>query len=498
MFNITREQFNKLSHTYNLIPVYREYMVDTETPASLFLKIKRRKKPVFLLESIEGPRGLSRYSIIGIDYSREVSFSRGVFTVKDKKGNGWTKNTDRPMDFLKGIMGKIKVYGDPGLGHFIGGLVGYISYDMVSYFEKIPLAGKAEFPEMLFYSTNLVIVFDHYNNTMKIIATLSTGEGLSSYEAYCRSTNMIEALEEDIYNSKAMPGLVSQMNRAVDDISFESNFDRHEFLEAVEKAKGYINSGDAFQVVLSQRFGIKTGARDFDIYRQLRTTNPSPYMFFMDFENFKLIGSSPEPLVKVKGDKILTCPIAGTRRRGRDESDDKAIAEELLGDEKERAEHNMLVDLARNDLGRVSEYGSVEVKKYMDVGKYSHVMHLVSVVEGKLMAGKDVFDALRSVFPAGTLSGAPKVRAMQIISELENQRRGPYGGAVGYFGYEGSMDFCITIRTALLKGGTAYVQAGAGIVYDSVAENEYEETVNKAGALFRSIKMSGIRGGIRC
>jgi len=362
MFNISREQFNKLSYNYNLIPVYRQYMVDTETPASLFLKIRMRQNPVFLLESIEGPRGLSRYSIIGIDYSRAISFCRGIFTVKDKQGKEWKKKTDQPLDCLKNLMGKIRVYRDPGLGHFIGGLVGYISYDVVRYFENIPIGGVSEFPDMLFYSTNLVIVFDHYNNTMKIIATIYTGEGLSSQEAYSKSVNLIEALEEGIFSSGNMPNLMSQMVQDEGDTDFKSNFTKEGFMDAVEKAKKYINCGDAFQIVLSQRFSIQTDTGDFEIYRSLRTTNPSPYMFFMDFGDFKLIGSSPEPLVKVSGNMILTCPIAGTRRRGKDEIQDRAIAQELLGDQKERAEHNMLVDLARNDMGRVSEYGSVKVK----------------------------------------------------------------------------------------------------------------------------------------
>ncbi len=498
MFNISKKQFKKLSYIYNLIPVYREYMVDTETPASLFLKIEEKQNPVFILESVEGPRGLSRYSIIGIDYSRAVSFCKGIFTVKDKQGIGWEKKTGQPLDCLRELMRKINPYNDSGLSHFIGGFVGYISYDMVNCFERIPLGQDSEFPEMLLYSTNLVIVFDHYNNTMKIIATLLIGEELNSDQAYARSTNLIQALENDIFSSKSAPNLVSQIAQDIGEIDYNSNFTRQGFLSAVEKAKRHINKGDAFQIVLSQRFAIKANTRSFDIYRSLRTTNPSPYMFFMDFEGFKLIGSSPEPLVKVSGSTILTCPIAGTRERGHDEGMDTALAKDLLCDKKERAEHNMLVDLARNDLGRVSEYGSVKVKRYMEVEKYSHVMHLVSLVEGKLSAGKDVFDVLKSVFPAGTLSGAPKVRAMQIIAELENQNRGPYGGAVGYFGYEGNMDFCITIRTAILKGSMAYVQAGAGIVYDSIAEKEYEETVNKARALFRSINMSTKKGGARC
>ncbi len=498
MFNISKKQFKKIYDNYNLIPVYRQYMLDTETPASLFLKIRKRQKPVFLLESVDGPRGLSRYSIIGIDYSRKISFSEGIFKIKDREGNEYQQKTSRPLDCLRDLAGKIKAYNDPGLGHFIGGFVGYISYDMAGYFENISLGHDPEFPEMILYSTSLVIVFDHYNNTMKIIATIPSDERSSSGQAYERSAGLILGLEDDIFNSKSVPSRLSQVTRDIEAVDFQSNFSRQDFLEAVEKAKGYINRGDAFQIVLSQRFRIKTDTRDFDIYRSLRTTNPSPYMFFMDFENFKLIGASPEPLVKVRADTILTCPIAGTRKRGNDPAEDELMAQGLLADKKERAEHNMLVDLARNDLGRVSEYGSIKVKKYMEVEKYSHVMHLVSLVEGKLMAKKDVFDALRSVFPAGTLSGAPKVKAIQIIDELENQRRGPYGGAVGYFGYEGNMDFCITIRTAILKEGSAYVQAGAGIVYDSVAEKEYEETLNKAQALFRSINMSGKKGGVRC
>ncbi len=498
MFNISKKQFHQLSSHYNLIPVYKEYIVDTETPASLFLKIEKKQKPVFLLESIEGPRGLSRYSIIGIDYSKKLSFLDGIFQVKQQQRVSEKTKTRQPLDYLRTLMGTIKAYQDPGLDHFIGGLVGYISYDTVRYFEPIPIIPGTEFPELVLYATSLVIVFDHYNNTMKIIATLLIDGQLNSSKAYRESLKMIEGLEQDLFSSNGMPNLVSHRLQHTGDLDFESNTTKQEYLSAVEKAKGYINSGDAFQIVLSQRFGIKTNTRPFDIYRSLRTTNPSPYMFFMDFGDFKIIGSSPEPLVKVTGKKILTCPIAGTRKRGADQTQDEAIAAELLTDKKEKAEHNMLVDLARNDLGRVSAYGTVKVNRYMDVEKYSHVMHLVSSVEGKLKPNKDVFDALKSVFPAGTLSGAPKVRAMQIIRELEKNNRGPYGGAVGYFGYENNMDFCITIRTAILQRGTAYVQAGAGIVYDSVPDKEYEETVNKASALFRSINQCSRKGTIKC
>ncbi|MFO7928757.1 MAG: anthranilate synthase component I [Candidatus Humimicrobiaceae bacterium] len=493
MFNLNEKQYKKLRNKYSLIPLCREYMVDTETPASLFLKIKKSRNNIFLLESIEGLKGLSRYSIIGVDFSHAIEFSSGTFCIEEKGGNKHITQTREPLKSLKEFMDNISVYKDSSLSHFVGGAVGYLSYDLVNYFESIPLPqASPKYPEMLFYLTETIVVFDHFLNIMKIISTASRGSPEASYEA---SADNIQRLEDIIFNTRNISNgkNIISADRAPKVEGFESNFTRNNFISSVKKAKKYITSGDTFQIVLSQKFSINTDIDPFSIYRGLRTTNPSPYMYFLDFGEFKIIGSSPEPLIKIKDGHVLTCPIAGTRKRGENDEEDKALVEDLLADKKEKAEHNMLVDLARNDLGRVCSYGSVKLKSYMDIEKYSHVIHLVSRVEGKLSKDRSIYDALMSVFPAGTLTGAPKVRAMQIISELEPERRGPYGGAVGYFGYDGSLDSCITIRTAIMNSNKIYIQAGAGIVFDSVAEHEYQETINKANALFKAITLA--KGG---
>ncbi|MBN2073454.1 MAG: anthranilate synthase component I family protein, partial [Actinobacteria bacterium] len=342
------------------------------------------------------------------------------------------------------------------------------------------------------YLTDLVVIFDHLLNRVRIVATVKIGNGMPAGKAYDLSVEMIEDLEEKMMENNAPvsgSGIYSPGDKILPKFEFDSNFKKEDFLGAVEKSKFYITRGDAFQVVLSQRFSVGSYEEPLGIYRALRSINPSPYMYFFNFGDFYVAGASPEPLIKIDGKKVFTCPIAGTRERGATPAEEEVLMKSLLNDRKEIAEHNMLVDLARNDLGRVCRYGSVEVKKYMDIEKYSHVMHLVSRVEGVLNDRSSIYDALRSVFPAGTLSGAPKIRAMQIISELEPDRRGPYGGAVGYFGYDGSLDSCITIRTAVVKEKRVYIQAGAGIVYDSIPENEYEETINKAAALFNALKI---------
>jgi len=335
----------------------------------------------------------------------------------------------------------------------------------------------------------VVIVFDHFLNRMKIISTVKIEK--DAEKAYFQSIQKIEEIESKIFSS-SKNGNIDNFPYHADNtkkFDFNSNFSKQKFLEAVKKAKKYITSGEAFQIVLSQRLSTDCLSNPFNIYRALRTTNPSPYMYYINFGKFKIIGSSPEPLIKINGKKILTCPIAGTKKRGVSPKEERFLVSSLLNDEKEIAEHNMLVDLSRNDLGRVCKFGSIKIKKYMSVEKYSHVIHLVSRIEGTLDKKSTIYDALKSTFPAGTLTGAPKIRAMQIISELEPDCRGPYGGVVGYFGYDGSLDTCITIRTAIIKDGKAYIQAGAGIVYDSVPENEWNETLNKAGALFKAIKL---------
>ncbi len=494
MFYPSKGEYLAKAESYNLIPVYKEYIVDTETPASIFIKTVGLEKKGFLLESVEGLKNLSRYSFIGIGCKNLIKFDSGAFSLNDDGVKVYETKTRNPLLELERIMKKYRLYKNPGLDHFVGGAVGYLSYDLVKYFEQIPLPeDKLFIPEVMLYLTDLVVVFDHLLNRIKIISTVEIKDKVSAGKAYDISVENIESLEKKIKRGSGNNLRSSFDSTAIDnstgDLNLNSNFEKERFLEGVRRAKKYISEGDAFQIVLSQRFYTDKFSDPFSIYRGLRTINPSPYMYYFNFGEFKIIGASPEPLIKINGRKILTCPVAGTRRRGQNPKEDRILVRDLLDDKKEKAEHNMLVDLARNDLGRVCRYDSVKVKKYMSIEKYSHVMHLVSRVEGTLDKNNSIYDALKSVFPAGTLSGAPKIRAMQIISELEPDRRGPYGGAVGYFGYDGNLDSCITIRTAIIKNGTAYIQAGAGIVYDSEPENEFNETLNKAAALFKAIRL---------
>lgn len=494
MFCPSRKDYIKRAENYNLIPVYKEYIVDTETPTSIFMKTVGLEKRGFLLESAEGLKNLSRYSFIGIGCRNLIKFDEEIFSLDDGNGEVYEVKTRDPLLELEKVMKKFKLYKNPELNHFVGGAVGYLSYDLVNYFDGVPLpASRLSIPEIMLYLTDLVVVFDHLLNRIKIISTVKIDDKITAGKAYDRSVENIEDLEKIISQKNGDYIGTSFGSAAIGsctkDLILNSNFKKDRFLEAVEQAKKYITEGDAFQIVLSQRFYTDKFSDPFSIYRGIRTINPSPYMYYFNFDTFKIIGASPEPLVKINGRKILTYPIAGTRKRGQNSREDRILTTDLLNDRKEKAEHNMLVDLSRNDLGRVCRYNSVKVKKYMNVEKYSHVIHLVSRIEGTLNKNSSIYDALKSVFPAGTLSGAPKIRAMQIISELEPDRRGPYGGAVGYFGYDGNLDSCITIRTAIIKNGTAYIQAGAGIVYDSEPENEYKETLNKAAALFEAIKL---------
>jgi len=488
-----KNKYLELAAEYNIVPVYREYMADTETPTSIFLKGCGLNGKGFLLESIEGAKNLSRYSFIGIGCSGKAVLENGIFRYERDGEKIKEKKTRTPLTEIEEIMNDFRLYQDPDLDHFIGGAAGYLSYDLVKYFDDIDLPGGGTgLPEMCLYLTDLVVVFDHLMNRLKIISTIKIGADMTAEKAYQKSMEKIDALEKKIASNKIhslSTGLRGPADPGKAETIFKSNIMPEAFKEAVERARASIKEGEAFQIVLSQRFSMEDSRDPINIYRGLRSINPSPYMYFFNFGDFNIIGASPEPLVKISGDRVLTCPIAGTRKRGGSEAEEEKIMESLLNDKKEIAEHNMLVDLARNDLGRVCKYGSVEVKEYMKIEKYSHVMHLVSKVEGILNSGSTIYDVLRSVFPAGTLSGAPKIKAMQIISSLEPDRRGPYGGAVGYFGYDGDLDSCITIRTAIVKDGMVYVQAGAGIVYDSVPESEYQETLNKAAALLKAVNI---------
>jgi anthranilate synthase component 1 len=488
-----REYLDKAIN-YNLIPVYKKYIVDTETPTTIFMKTSGLGKEMFLLESIEGAKRLSRYSFIGVNNKRTVKYGDGLFSLEEN-GETIIKNRSRfPLLELEKVIGEYKIYKDPELNHFVGGAVGYLGYDLVKYFDNINLPDSSlDTLEMLLFLTDTIIVFDHLLNTVKIIATVKINSDIRPEKTYDISIEKIKELEEKIFNNKVFLNKtgIDVSGNNIKEFNFNSNFAMYAFLDSVEKAKKYIVEGEVFQLVLSQRFESLNQKQPFDIYRALRILNPSPYMYYFNFRDFKIIGSSPEPLIKITGRKILTCPIAGTRGRGLSPKEDERLVNDLLNDEKEKAEHNMLVDLSRNDLGRICVYGSVKLKRYMKIEKYSHVIHMVSRVEGILQKDKTIYDALKSTFPAGTLTGAPKIRAMQLISKLEPDKRGLYGGIIGYFGYDGSLDSCITIRTALVKGDKTYVQAGAGIVYDSLPENEWKETVNKATALFKAISIKG-------
>jgi anthranilate synthase component 1 len=464
----------------NLVPIYREVTADLETPVSAFLKV-RTGKYSFLLESVEGGERLARYSFIGTQPYRVL-----------KTGDGEEYEGD-PLLPLEQEMGRFKTVRMPNVPAFTAGAIGYISYEAVRHFEPRVVPPEADvlgIPEALFLFCDSMVVFDHIHHTIKVVAHCRIdGDIESSYrQAAFQIDEIVERLNSPtIKLPEQEVGAVLRANGKA-----ESNVGREGYELMVERIREYVIAGDVIQAVPSQRLARPTAVHPFNIYRQLRTVNPSPYMFYLDMGDFQIVGASPELLVRVEDGEVTTHPIAGTRRRGATDAEDERLAVELLGDEKERAEHIMLVDLGRNDVGRVAKPGSVKVTKMMEIEKYSHVMHIVSHVTGRLDEDKTQFDAFRAVFPAGTVSGAPKVRAMEIISELEPSKRGVYAGAVGYASFAGSMDTCIAIRTMLVKDGVAYLQAGGGIVYDSEPEAEYIETVNKMGALMRAIDQAEI------
>jgi anthranilate synthase component 1 len=465
----------------NLVPVFRDVPADLETPVSAFLKVARGEHS-FLLESVEGGERLARYSFIGTEPYRV--YRSGPY---DDPADG--------VDPLVEVEAEMRRYrlshpkdseARTSLPRFTGGAVGFLAYDVVRHFEprvKVPAKDDRKLPEALFMFVDSMLVFDHIKHVIKVVSHCRLdGDVEASYRQACWR---IDELARRL--SHALPA--SPYPTALHHVPAEvtSNIGREGYIKCVDRAKEYIVAGDIIQMVPSQKLSKPTSAHPFSIYRALRMVNPSPYMFYLQMGDTQIIGASPEMLVRVEDSVVETHPIAGTMPRGRDPDEDAEIADRLLNDEKERAEHVMLVDLGRNDIGRVSRPGTVNVKDFMVVEKYSHVMHLVSRVEGKLKDGMSAYDALRACFPAGTLSGAPKIRAMEIISELEPDRRGPYGGAVGYFDFSGNMDTAITIRTIAMKDGVAYIQAGGGIVYDSVPETEYQETLNKARATLQAI-----------
>ena len=480
----TFDEFKELAQRGTFVPVCKELMADLLTPVSAFLKIAEHSDYAFLLESVEGGEQVARYSFLGKDPFL-ILRSRGGKTIIERAGE--TTESDIPlMQTLREMMAEFHSPFVPGLPRFTGGAVGYLTYDAASWFEPVRLQETSDVEEeagfMLF---DTVLAFDHVRHRILIIANarITGDEDLEAlYQFACARIGFVERELERTLSKAAPPEATT--------LQFSSNVSRDAFESMVRTAKEYIAAGDIYQVVLSQRFAAKTEVDPFTVYRALRHVNPSPYMYFLRLGGRSIVGSSPEMLVRVEGRRVQTHPIAGTRPRGRNEEEDVRLGEELKRNEKEKAEHVMLVDLGRNDVGRVSAYGSVRVPTYMKLERYSHVMHLVSVVEGRLDEEHDRLDALVACFPAGTVSGAPKVRAMEIIAELENRRRGPYAGAVGYLDFAGNLDFCITIRTVVMEGGHAYVQAGAGIVADSNPTAEYEETRDKARAVLRALELA--------
>lgn len=491
MFYPTIDEVKVLAKDFNIIPVSMEVYADMETPISLFKRFEESKY-CFLLESVEGGEKWARYSIIGKNPFLIVKSSNNKTIISEKDGSQ-RELEGNPVEIIRELMGRFKGANLPKLPRFNGGAVGFFGYDLIRYYENLPHMPEDDLklPESHFMFTDEVLVFDHLKQKIHIIVNLHVNGNIE--RSYSSAVDRIKKIYREILDTrwKIADNFTPDFNKKSSEFKFTSNVSKELFCENVVKAKEYIKNGDIFQVVLSQRLCVETDQDPFNVYRVLRIINPSPYMYYLKFNDYRIAGSSPEMLARVEDGIVETCPIAGTRRRGETKDEDEALEKDLLSDQKELAEHTMLVDLGRNDIGRVSEYGTVKVKDLMHIERYSHVMHIVTNVEGKLREDKTPFDALMSILPAGTLSGAPKVRAMEIIDELETVKRGPYGGAIGYLSFNGNLDSCITIRTMIFKDGKAYVQAGAGIVADSVPENEYEECINKAKALLKALEEVG-------
>lgn len=488
-FYPTLEQFKSLAAgPVNVIPVYCQVLSDNLTPVGAYARMTGKSTHSFLLESVVGGEKIARYSFLSCDPIQVFEARGRTIRISDSLHVQETQSDD-PLKELAGMLSPYRGVHLPGLPRFLGGLVGFAGYDMVRYYEKLPHAPKDDrgLPDLAFGLYPDMVVFDHVSKTIKVVSNAMVRENpAAAYEKACaRIGRLVDRLSSplDLPLEEVAPATEPTL-------AFASNFKREEFEAAVDRCKEYIFAGDIFQVVLSQRLAVKTVADPFNIYRALRVVNPSPFMFHLKTPTCTLVGSSPEVMCRVEDGIITNRPLAGTRRRGRTDEEDKALEAELLADPKERAEHIMLVDLGRNDVGRAAELGSVKVTEQMKVERYSHVMHISSNVQGKLAAGKTAFDALRAALPVGTVSGAPKVRAMQIIDEFEPTKRGPYAGAVGYVDFSGNMDTCIALRTLVIQNDTAYVQVGAGIVADSVPESEYQETINKAKGQLKAIEIA--------
>jgi anthranilate synthase component 1 len=514
MYTPSRDEFVAAAARGNLIPVYRELLADSDTPVSAYAALGGGEHS-FLLESVVGGSTWAAYSFVGVAPRAVVRWKAGTATVTwyDVDGGGPPRTveweTSDPTAALSEVLGELRPVDVPGLPRFWGGAVGWISYDCVRAFEDLPARARpgpkmeagglsptavVDLPPLCMVVTDTLLIFDNLRQTLKVVATPYVARPERAEAAYDRACARIDAIIARLHAPRRpLPTLTPPRigERAATTVPPPSSFSKPDFLAAVDRVKEYILAGDAFQVVLSQRFSEPVaGARPLDVYRALRVINPSPYMFHLEFPEARVTGASPETLVRLSDGRVEVRPIAGTRPRGATTIEDERLAEELLADPKERAEHLMLIDLGRNDVGRVAEIGSVQVPEQMVVERYSHVMHLTSHVVGKLAHGKTWLDVLRAAFPAGTLSGAPKIRAMEIIDELEPHQRGIYGGAVGYVSYTGNLDLAIAIRTLVSTGDTIYVQAGAGLVADSVPGLEYEETVNKARAVLRAVAMA--------
>ena len=487
------EQFCELAERGNLVPVFKEVMADLLTPVSAFLRTTKDAEHAFLLESVEGGEQLARYSFLGKGPFMVIRSKGGRVFVEKQEGI-----EEREESFLEVVRELMAQYESPdvdGLPRFSGGAVGFLGYEAAAWFEPslephwrtVDVESDDVQDDAAFMVFDTVLAFDHVKHRILIIANTPVFDGCDLREKYEGAQSKIQAVEEELSLSESGQSMAMETDSRLE---WTTNTTQETYEASVRRAQEYIRAGDIYQVVLSQRFDAETDVDPFTVYRTLRYVNPSPYMYFMRIGELSIVGSSPEMLVRVEGRRVETHPIAGTRARGSDEAEDRRLAEELRRNEKECAEHVMLVDLGRNDVGRVSEYGSVEVSRYMTLERYSHVMHLVSRVEGQLADGRDRLNALEACFPAGTVSGAPKIRAMEIIAELEPERRGIYAGAVGYLDFSGHLDCCITIRTIAMSRGRASVQAGAGIVADSVATAEYQETLDKASALIRALEIA--------
>lgn len=487
MFNLTLEQVKELAKDYNIIPLTIETYADMDTPISVFKRMQT-ERDCFLLESIGQSQVTARYSFIGRNPFITFTGRGNEITVKDYTGKSETY-TGKPMEELEKIIERFKAPKLDGVPSFNGGAVGFFAYDIIRQYENLPNIPEDELkiPDMHFLLTDEIIAFNHTNQKIVIIVNIHAEGNIENQ--YKKATLRLMDIHQEMADLSKLAKKSPRNYR--DSIEVKSNVTKEQFCKNVEKAKQYIKDGDIFQVVLSQRFTVSTSQDPFNVYRALRLINPSPYMYYLNFGEYQIVGASPEMLVRVENGTVQTGPIAGTRWRGKTLEEDLALEQDLLNDEKEIAEHTMLVDLGRNDIGRVSEFGSVKVTRFKHIERFSHVMHIVSDVEGKLRSDKSCFDALASTLPAGTLSGAPKIRAMEIIDEIENTKRCVYGGAIGYISFNGNFDSCITIRTGVFKDGKAYVQAGGGIVYDSVPEYEYNESVNKAASVLRAIEEAG-------